>query len=187
MRATPTDLAEVLIIEPDTYRDSRGYFRETWNAARHAAHGVDGPFVQDNFSCSGRAVLRGLHFQNPNMQAKLVSVSEGEIFDVAVDVRAGSPTFGRWTGVTLSADAGAQLYVPEGFAHGFCVLGERATVFYKVSAPYDPASEITIRWDDPALGIDWPIAAPVLSDRDRAGACLDDIPLDRLPPYRVRA
>lgn len=169
-------LPGIKIIEPDVYGDARGYFFEMWNAARYRDAGIETPFVQDNLSRSERGVLRGLHFQNPNPQAKLITVLTGSVYDVLVDVRSGSDTFGAWTSVTLSGDAKRQLFVPEGFAHGFLVTSETALFHYKCSAHYDPASEVAIRWDDPTLGIDWPVDDPTLSDKDRAAPVLQDLP-----------
>ena len=161
-------LPEVLVIRPDVHRDPRGWFLETWNARRYAEHGLPATFAQDNASSSARGTLRGLHAQRRRPQGKLVRVVAGEVFDVAVDVRPASPTFLRWVGVVLSAAEATQCWVPPGFAHGFCVLGDRAEVEYKCTEPYDPADELRIRWDDPEIGVRWPIEDPVLSDADRA-------------------
>ena len=171
----PTALEGVLEIIPPRHGDDRGFFSETWHRPKMAALGLDFDFVQDNHSLSAaRGVLRGLHYQLPPAdQDKLVRVSRGSIFDVAVDLRKSSPTFGKWVGVTLSADAWNQLLVPKGFAHGFVTLEERTEVQYKVTAPYDPAVERAIRWDDPAIGIDWPIRDGLtLSDKDREAPLL---------------
>ena len=176
MRITETELAGVLLVEPDVYGDARGYFLETWSRARYAAAGLDVDFVQDNLSLSRRGALRGLHFQNPQAQGKLVCVVSGEVYDVAVDVRAGSATFGRWVGVTLSGEDKRQLYVPPGFAHGFCVTSETALFAYKCTRPYSPAAERGVRWDDPDLGIDWPLSDPLLSEKDRTAPRLRDVP-----------
>lgn len=184
MKVIPTDLPGVVAIEPRVFRDPRGSFFETWNQSRFAEAGLAAGFVQDNFSTSAPGVLRGLHLQWPSAQAKLITVLAGAVFDVAVDVRVGSPTFGRWTGLTLSADDHRQLYVPAGFAHGFLVTGDAATVCYKVDAPYAPGDELTILWDDPDLGITWPSAAPTLSAKDREGRRFRDVPPGRLPCYR---
>lgn len=178
-----TALSEVRVIEPRIYRDDRGAFFEAWHEQRYAAFGINESFVQDNISRSGSGVLRGLHFQHPNGQGKLVQVLEGEVFDVAVDVRAGSPTFGQWVGVTLSSENGLQCWIPQGFAHGFCVTSERAVFAYKCTAYYDPGSEHTLRWNDPDVGIDWPVAKPDLSAKDRDGALLKDLTADQLPAY----
>jgi dTDP-4-dehydrorhamnose 3,5-epimerase len=167
VRAVATDLPGVLVIEPDIHRDDRGFFLEAYHATKYRALGIDKPFVQDNHSRSVRGTLRGLHLQAIRPQAKLVRVVAGEVFDVAVDVRRGSPTFGRWAGVTLSAENFRQLYVPAGFAHGFCALSDVAEVEYKCTDVYDAAAEIGIAWDDPAIAIRWPVAQPILSQRDR--------------------
>ena len=167
MRVVATELPGVLLIEPEVHRDARGFFLETYHADKYGAAGIAGPFVQDNHSRSVRGTLRGLHLQRTRLQGKLVRVIEGEIYDVAVDVRRGSPTFGRWVGETLSADNFRQWYIPPGFAHGFCVLSDVAEVEYKCTALYDAPDELGIAWNDPELKIDWPIADPLLSDRDR--------------------
>lgn len=182
MKFLPTELPGVVIVEPDVHRDARGFFLETWSAPKYRAGGIDAPFVQDNHSRSGRGTLRGLHAQTPRAQAKLLRASFGEIFDVAVDVRLGSPTFGKWVGVVLSAENARQLFIPEGFAHGFCVLSETADLAYKCTDVYVPEDEITLRWDDPAVGVKWPIAAPLLSPRDAAAKTLAEL-TDRLPRY----
>jgi dTDP-4-dehydrorhamnose 3,5-epimerase len=158
------------------FGDARGFFMETWNARAFAAAGLDLAFVQDNHSRSQKGVLRGLHFQNPGPQGKLVRVTSGAVFDVAVDLRASSPTFGRWTGVELSADNKRMFWVPEGFAHGFLTLEDNTDFLYKCTAPYAPHSEHTLAWDDPAVGIDWPDLgmAPIISDKDTRGASLAD-------------
>lgn len=184
MNVSPTDLPEVLVVEPRVSGDARGYFFEAWHAGRYAEHGIDDAFVQDNVSYSARGVLRGLHLQHPHDQAKLVSVLRGRIFDVAVDVRRGSPRFARWVGVELSAENRHQLYVPRGFAHGFLVLSDDALVSYKVSADWHPDAELAIRWDDPAIGIAWPLErAPTLSARDAAATALAAVAPERLPRY----
>lgn len=166
MRVVQTSLPGVVVIEPLVHRDGRGFFLETYHADRYREHGIDGPFVQDNHSRSVAGTLRGLHLQLRRMQGKLIRVIEGEIYDVAVDVRRGSPHFGRWVGVTLTADDFKQVYVPPGFAHGFCVVSPIAQVEYKCTDLYDPESEIGVAWNDPALGITWPVAHPLLSTRD---------------------
>jgi dTDP-4-dehydrorhamnose 3,5-epimerase len=184
MNVIPTELPGVVVIEPRVFRDARGYFFETWHGPRYAEAGLPAAFLQDNLSVSAPGVLRGLHLQWPTAQAKLVTVLAGEVWDVAVDVRRGSPTFGRWVGLTLSADDHRQVYIPEGFAHGFVVTGGGdATVSYKVNAPYAPGDELTVVWDDPDLAIAWPVSAPTLSPKDREGRRLRDIPADRLPVY----
>lgn len=180
MRIVETTLPGVVIIEPDVFGDARGYFQETWNRARYSAIGLDVDFVQDNLSFSRRGILRGLHYQNPLAQGKLVSVLMGEVFDVAVDIRHGSPTFGRWMGVTLSAENKRQFYVPPGFAHGFCVTSETALFAYKCTEFYNPQYERSILWNDPDLGIDWPLSEPLLSEKDRRASRLKDIPRDML-------
>jgi dTDP-4-dehydrorhamnose 3,5-epimerase len=182
MKAVATELPGVVVIELDVYRDARGFFVETYHAGKYPAFGIDAPFVQDNHSRSVRGTLRGLHVQVTRPQAKLVRVVAGEIFDVAVDVRRGSPTFGRWAGLTLSAETFRQLYIPGGFAHGFCVVSEVADVEYKCTDVYDPDAEIGIAWNDPSLGIPWPVEQPRLSDRDRAHRTIAD-QTDRLPLY----
>jgi dTDP-4-dehydrorhamnose 3,5-epimerase len=162
-----TALPGLLVIEPVVHRDARGFFLETFHAQRYAAAGVPAVFVQDNHSCSSRDTLRGLHLQVLRPQGKLIRVVQGEIWDVAVDVREGSPTFGRWVGETLSGDNFHQLWIPPGFAHGFCVLSDVAHVEYKCTELYDPADEVGIAYDDPTLAIDWPVKTPILSARDR--------------------
>jgi dTDP-4-dehydrorhamnose 3,5-epimerase len=156
---------------------------ESWNERRYGVVGLPENFVQDNLSFSGHGVLRGLHFQNPNSQGKLVCVLQGEVFDVAVDIRVGSPSFGKWTGTTLSAENRRQLYIPPDFAHGFVVTSEAALFFYKCTDYYAPASEGTVLWNDPDIGIEWPIAEPSLSEKDRAASRLRDMPEDALPSY----
>ena len=175
MRVVCTDLSDVLIIEPDVFQDPRGFFLETYHIEKYRKHGIDATFVQDNHSRSVAGTLRGLHLQRTRPQGKLVRAIEGEIFDVAVDVRPDSPTFGRWVGVTLTAENFRQCYVPPGFAHGFCVLSPFAQVEYKCTDLYDPADEIGVAWDDPALAITWPIAEPILSARDRAHRPLAEV------------
>ncbi|HZR23650.1 MAG TPA: dTDP-4-dehydrorhamnose 3,5-epimerase [Vicinamibacterales bacterium] len=180
MRVITTEIPEVLIIEPAVHNDGRGFFLETYHAERYRAHGIEKPFVQDNHSRSVGGTLRGLHLQLRRPQGKLIRVIEGEIYDVAVDVRRGSPTFGRWIGVTLTADNFKQCYIPEGFAHGFFVVSPIAQVEYKCTDLYDPASEIGIPWNDPSLNIPWPTTEPILSARDRQHPALAD-QMDRLP------
>jgi dTDP-4-dehydrorhamnose 3,5-epimerase len=176
MKVTPLAIPDVLLIEPTAHRDGRGYFLESYHEPRYRAAGIDVAFVQDNQSRSARGTLRGLHWQTaPHPQAKLVRVLSGEIFDVAVDVRPGSPTFGRWVGATLSGDNFLQMYVPVGFAHGFCVTSEAADVAYKCSDIYDPEAERGLAWNDPAVAIDWPIADPVLSRRDQGHPTLAEL------------
>lgn len=163
-----TDLPGVLVIHPDVHGDERGFFKETFNAARYAREaGIELAFVQDNVSRSKRGTIRGIHFQEPNPQGKLVWCAAGAVWDVAVDLRRGSPTFGQWAAVELTAEAHTQFWVPPGFGHGFCVLSDVADFAYKCTALYSPADERTVRWDDPDLAIAWPVADPLVSDRDR--------------------
>jgi len=184
VRAEPGPIEGLLVIDSLVHPDRRGWFRETWNAPRYAAGGVEATFVQDNVSRSSRGVLRGLHFQEPRAQGKLASVLVGEVFDVAVDVRVGSPTFGRSTGYRLSEGQGRQLYLPPGIAHGFLVLSEWAVFSYKCTDVWVPEAERVLRWDDPELGIEWPLEAPPeLSARDRDGRWLRDFRHDELPRY----
>lgn len=172
-----------VVIEPDVFGDARGYFYESFNARKFAEAGLPTRFVQANVSRSAQGVLRGLHYQWPNPQGKLVSVLEGEVYDVAVDIRVGSPTFGRWAAAVLSADNKRHFWIPEGFAHGFAVLSENATFTYQCTALYDRAADAGIRWNDAAIAIDWPLGAPALSDKDAAAPFLADIAHDKLPPY----
>jgi dTDP-4-dehydrorhamnose 3,5-epimerase len=183
MNVVPTELPGVVILEPRVFRDDRGYFYETWSRERYAAAGLPETFVQDNLSYSTRGVVRGLHYQHPGGQGKLVSVLRGAVYDVAVDIRRGSPTFGRWVGVELSAENGRQLYIPEGFAHGFAVMGDEALFSYKCTAPYNPAGEGSVLWDDPDLGIAWPVGSSEarLSGKDAAAPRLRDVAPGRLP------
>ncbi len=181
MRVIETTLPGALILEPQVFGDARGYFYESYNEAKYRAAGVDHRFVQSNVSRSARGVLRGLHYQWPNPQGKLVSVIEGEVYDVAVDIRRGSPNFGKSVGVMLTADNHRHFWVPEGFAHGFCVLSEFATFSYQCTALYDPKADAGIRWNDASLGIDWPISAPLLSDKDSRTPLLQDVDPERLP------
>ena len=175
MQVEPTRLPEVLVITPRVYRDARGFFLESYNQQQLAQHGIDTEFVQDNHSRSVQNTLRGLHFQLPPAgQVKLVRAVRGRIWDVAVDIRSGSPTFGEWVAVELSEDNFRQLYVPEGFAHGFCVLSPEADVLYKTSRYYSAAHERGILWNDPELAVSWPVAEPLLSDRDRSAGSLAD-------------
>jgi len=188
MQVHTTPLSEVRLIEPKVFGDQRGHFFETWHSQRYAEHGVPRAFVQDNVSRSQRGILRGLHLQEPFGQGKLVQVLDGEVFDVAVDVRVGSPTFGRWFAARLSADNHKQLYIPEGFAHGFCVLSDSALLHYKCTELYHPEAELSVAWDDPELGIAWPLTTPpILSVKDAKALRLRDIPLKRLPHYRPQS
>ncbi len=174
MKFTPTALPEVVLVDPDVHRDDRGFFLEVFHGRKYADGGIDVAFVQDNHSRSVRGILRGLHGQIRQPQGKLVRAIEGEIFDVAVDARVGSPSFGRWVGVVLSGENFKQLYVPPGFLHGFCVLSERADVEYKCTDFYNPTDEISVRWDDPAIGIEWPLTDPILSAKDRDAPLLSE-------------
>ena len=180
MRIQDTALPGAFIIEPKVFGDPRGYFLETYNRDRYREAGMDLDFVQDNLSFSRQGTLRGLHFQNPHPQAKLVYVLEGEVFDVAVDVRADSPTFGVWVGVTLSSENKRQFYVPPGFAHGFCVTSEAALFAYKCTDRYAPECENSILWCDETIGIDWPVANPLLYEKDKIAPRLQEIPRERL-------
>lgn len=182
MNVITCDIPGLLLIEPKVFGDARGFFLETWNQKRYEDAGVSGRFVQDNISFSRRGILRGLHFQNPRAQGKLLQVLQGEVFDVAVDLRRSSAQFGRWHGVHLSAENKRQFYVPPGFAHGFAVLSETALFHYKCTESYSPTDEVVLRWNDPAVGIEWPLQDPLLSDRDAKGLPLADIPVDRLFP-----
>lgn len=179
MKVIQSQLSGALILEPEVHADQRGFFFESFNARRFAqATGFEGAFVQDNHSRSARGVLRGLHYQLQQPQGKLIRVIAGEVYDVAVDIRRHSPTFGRWSGVRLSAENKRQLWLPEGFAHGFLVLSEFAELLYKVTDYYAPTHERCLRWDDPGLAIAWPLdAPPQLSAKDRAGLCLADAEL----------
>ena len=179
MKATPLSLPEVLLIEPDVFGDARGYFLETWSRERYAALGIDVPFVQDNLSRSSRGVLRGLHLQNPYTQAKLVFVPVGEVLDVVVDVRVGSPRFGQWASAVLSSENKRQLFVPA----GFCVISDDVLFAYKCSDLYHPETELGVAWNDPRLAIDWPVETPSLSRKDSAYPTLAEIPVERLPRY----
>jgi dTDP-4-dehydrorhamnose 3,5-epimerase len=183
VKVVETDLPGCVVIEPQVFGDERGYFFESWNQARYAANGLDMHFVQGNVSRSARGVLRGLHYQWPNPQGKLVSVLEGEVWDVAVDIRRGSPTFGRWTAAVLSAENKRQFWIPEGFAHGFVALSEHALFTYLCTAPYDRESDAGIRWNDASLAIDWPVAEPALSPKDARAPFLAEVPEERLPAY----
>jgi dTDP-4-dehydrorhamnose 3,5-epimerase len=175
MRVLETGLEGVLIVEPRVFEDERGSFVENWHASRYAELGIEGPFVQDNVSVSKRGVIRGLHFQAPNPQGKLVAVLHGAVYDVAVDVRAGSRAFGRWVGVELSAANARQLWIPAGFAHGFQALQEGTVLSYKCTGYYSPADERSVHWQDPDIGITWPIAEPLLSPKDAAAPVLADL------------
>lgn len=181
MRTFETGLPGVVVIEPTVHGDDRGFFMETWHAGRYGEAGLPRRFLQANVSRSAAGVIRGLHYQHPEPQGKLVSVLAGRVFDVAVDIRPDSPAFGQWAGVELSAANHRQLYVPEGFAHGFCVLGEGALLAYLCTAEYRAEFDAVIAWDDPAIGIRWPVKAGTLSPKDAAAPRLADIPRERLP------
>ena len=184
MRVIETKLSGAVIVEPKVFGDERGFFMETWHQARYEDAGLPTGFVQDNLSFSTGGVLRGLHFQNPDQQGKLVQVLQGEVFDVAVDIRVGSPTFGEWEGIILSSENKRQFYVPEGFAHGFLVTGDSALFSYKCTAKYNPSAEGFVLWNDPEIGIKWPLgASPVISEKDRAARPLREIPSEQLPRY----
>ena len=172
MDVVSLELLGLKLIKPNVHRDARGFFLEAYRASAYADHGIDVNFIQDNHSSSQKGTLRGMHWQRYPGQAKLVRVTAGKIFDVAVDVRSGSPTFGRWAGVTLDAVSHHQLFVPVGYLHGFCVLEGPADVLYKVSTPYDAAQECSVAWNDPDIGIRWPVARPILSGRDAAASSL---------------
>jgi dTDP-4-dehydrorhamnose 3,5-epimerase len=184
MKVTATEIPGVVVIEPDVFRDPRGFFMETFHAGKFRSQGLPEIFVQDNQSRSSRGVLRGLHYQLQHPQGKLVRVLNGEVFDVAVDIRRGSPFFGRWAGLVLSDKNMKQIYIPPGFAHGFCVLSEQADVVYKCTDLYAPGDEYGIAWNDPAIGIEWPQVDYLLSDKDRRNPRLSEIG-DRLPRYVV--
>jgi dTDP-4-dehydrorhamnose 3,5-epimerase len=184
LKLLPTALPEVKLIEPRVFEDTRGFFQEVFHEERYGEIGITGRFVQDNWSRSGRGVLRGLHYQLPGGQAKLVTCLRGEIWDVAVDIRRGSPRFGQWTGHLLSDANHHQVYIPAGFAHGFYVLSSTADVLYKCDAPYNAAGDRGILWSDPALAIDWPTeATPSLSVKDAAHPRLAAVPDEALPVY----
>lgn len=184
MNVKETKLPGILILEPDVFSDERGYFLETWNSARYENVDIRGPFVQDNASFSRKGVLRGLHFQYPQSQGKLVQVLSGQVVDVAVDIRVGSPTFGRWISEVLSDANHRQMYIPPGFAHGYCVTSETAVFSYKCTDFYNSATESGIIFDDPDLKIDWPTRQPVLSTKDANYPRLKDIPRDKLPHFQ---
>lgn len=183
IRFEQTKLSEVMLCVPDIFRDARGFFMECYHAAKYVEGGVRAVFVQDNRSCSSKGVLRGLHYQLNKPQAKLVMCTRGEIYDVAVDIRRGSPTFGQWAGAVLSEENSHQLFIPEGFAHGFCVLSETAEITYKCSEFYDPRDDRGILWNEPDLKIDWPERTPVLSSKD---AALPTLAMAELPLYRTK-
>jgi dTDP-4-dehydrorhamnose 3,5-epimerase len=185
MKRIDTALAGVYVLEPRVFGDERGFFYESYNAERFAELGIEARFVQSNVSRSVGGVLRGLHYQWPHPQGKLVSVLAGEVYDVAVDIRTGSPTFGRWAAAVLTADNKRHFWVPEGFAHGFCVLSEAAIFTYQCTALYDPAADAGIRWNDGEIAVDWPVSEPQLSSKDAKAPFLADIAPDRLPVYHA--
>jgi dTDP-4-dehydrorhamnose 3,5-epimerase len=180
MNVITCDIPGLMVVEPKVFGDGRGYFMETWNRQRYREAGLDWDFVQDNVSLSRRGILRGLHFQNPAPQGKLVFALQGEVFDVAVDLRRSSPAFGRWYGLRLSAENKRQFFIPPGFAHGFAVLSEIALFAYKCTEFYTPQHELTLAWNDPDIGIAWPLEQPQLSEKDARGVRLKDLPKDRL-------
>jgi dTDP-4-dehydrorhamnose 3,5-epimerase len=186
MKFTRTAIPEVVLIEPDVHQDARGFFLESYHQDKYAQGGIPGPFVQDNHSHSLRGTLRGLHAQVSRPQGKLVRAVLGEMFDVAVDVRRGSPTFGKWVGMVLSAENFRQLYIPAGFVHGFCVLSDRVEVEYKCTDFYAPGDEMTVAWNDPDVGIEWPVKDPILSPKDAAAKRLVELQ-HRLPVYDAAA
>jgi len=186
VKITRTTIAEVLLIEPDVFGDQRGFFMESWHAKKYKDHGLNITFVQDNHSRSERGVLRGLHYQLVQPQGKLVRVLSGTVFDVAVDIRKGSPSFGQWVGFELSGENHLQVYVPPGFAHGFCVLSESADFMYKCTNFYAPEHERGILWNDPAIGIEWPGSNFLISEKDAKNCLLSDM-YDVLPIWEARA
>jgi dTDP-4-dehydrorhamnose 3,5-epimerase len=183
MKIIETILPSCVVIEPQVHGDARGFFYESYNAQKYKEAGLDLKFVQSNVSRSAQGVLRGLHYQWPNPQGKLVSVLDGEVYDVAVDIRRGSPTFGRWAAAILSAENKRHFWVPEGFAHGFAVLSESATFSYQCTALYDRAGDAAVRWNDAEIAVDWPLATPQLSEKDANAPFLKDIAADRLPVF----
>ncbi len=183
MKCMAQSLPGVILIKPDLFEDNRGFFLETYHLAKYKEKGIDHPFVQDNHSRSHKGALRGLHYQLRRPQAKLVYVVAGEVLDVAVDIRRGSPTFGHWTGTILSENNRRQLFIPEGFAHGFCVLSDRADVIYKCTDLYTAGDDYGIVWSDPTIDVTWPIENPVLSEKDRRNPELREIPEALLPIY----
>jgi len=186
MRFLPTSLPGVIIVEPDVYQDDRGFFLETYHLRKYQDAGIPLAFVQDNHSRSAYGTIRGLHAQRQHPQGKLIRAIEGEIFDVAVDIRRGSPTFLHWVVITLSAQNFRQCYVPAGFAHGFCVISPTAEIEYKCTDFYNPADELHVRWNDPQIDIQWPIDTPTLSPKDRAAPYLRDV-IEKLPAFEQKA
>jgi dTDP-4-dehydrorhamnose 3,5-epimerase len=187
MKVIASSLPGVCVIEPSVFGDQRGFFMETYQQQRYMENGIDATFVQDNISLSVQNTLRGLHYQHPRGQAKLVQVLQGEVFDVAVDIRKGSPTWGQWFGAMLSSENKRQMFIPDGYAHGFCVTSETALFAYKCGDFYMPENEGGIRWDDPDIGIQWPINTPILSDRDKSYTGLKGVAEERLPVYTTVA
>lgn len=185
MEITETKIPGLLVIEPKVFPDGRGFFFETYNRKRYGGSGIQSEFVQDNLSYSVKNTLRGLHYQHPHSQAKLVQVISGEVFDVAVDIRSGSPTFGQWAGIVLSSENKKQFYIPKGFAHGFCVMSSHAVFTYKCDDFYTPDCEHGIIWSDKDLGIDWPVNEPVISEKDEKYPRLRDMKEDKLPVFTV--
>jgi dTDP-4-dehydrorhamnose 3,5-epimerase len=183
MNTLPTKIPGVLLFEPKVHGDARGFFMETWQARRYREAGIGEDFVQDNLSRSRRGVLRGLHMQHPHPQGKLISVLEGEVFDVVVDIRLGSPTFGQWISATLNADNRRQVYVPPGLLHGFVVTSDTALFAYKCTDFYNSQAELTVLWNDPTLAIDWPVRDPILATKDLSGLRFTDLPRDKLVRY----
>jgi len=181
-----TSLPGCVVIEPAVHGDARGFFYESWNARTFAEAGLDFGFVQTNVSRSARGVLRGLHYQYPNPQGKLVNVLEGEVYDVAVDIRVGSPTFGRWAAAILSAENKRHFWIPEGFAHGFAVLSDNATFAYQCTRLYEHAADAAVRWNDGDIAIDWPLSAPLLSEKDQRAPFLRDVASEKLPRFSER-
>ncbi len=184
MKVVETELPGVLLLEPQVFGDERGFFVETFQAERYQALGIEQPFVQDNWSRSRKGILRGLHLQHPHAQGKLVMVTHGSVFDVAVDVRKGSTHFGRWMGSELSEQNKRQLWIPPGFAHGFCVTSEYADFLYKCTEVYAPKSERCLAWNDPTVGVKWPITDPLISKKDAAGLTLDQLIAELHEPAR---
>lgn len=184
MNVTPLDIPDVKLIEPRVFPDDRGFFLQTYHYEKYRDAGIDVRFVQDNWSCSVKGVLRGLHYQLEHAQDKLVSVVRGEVFDVAVDIRRGSPTFGKWVGSLLSDQNKTQMFVPKGFAHGFCVLSEEVDFVYKCSDVYAPGDEYCIRWDDQDIGVNWPAGNFSVSEKDRFAKGIRDVPSKDLPLFR---
>ena len=184
LKFSETSLPGVKLIKPDIYKDPRGFFMEVYHKQRYSEVGIEKSFVQDNYSHSKQDTLRGLHYQLNHPQGKIIYVIRGEIIDVAVDIRRGSPDFGKWTSVNLSSENGYQVYIPEGFAHGFCVLSETADVIYKCTDFYTPGDDFGLLWSDPDMNIDWPVSAPSLSEKDLKNPKLSEISRDLLPAYK---